>query len=141
MFARKEGYTTTYFGRKRKLNQIYDKGDRRSQAFADRSSVNTAIQGTAAEITRIAMVKCDRAIKKNEWKPKECKIVMQLHDELTFLIREDLLNETVPVIKDAMEFKVKSWEVQLTVGFKVGRVWGKQPDFEIVDGKVVKKAA
>ena len=141
IFARKEGYTTTYFGRKRWLRQFYAKKDRRMDAFADRSAVNTAIQGTGAEITRIAMVKCDRAVKRNNWKSNQAKIVMQLHDELTFMIRDDMLVETIPVIQEAMEFKVKSWEVQLTVGYKVGKVWGQQEDSEIEDGELRKKAA
>jgi len=141
LFARREGYTTTYFGRKRYLSQFYEGGDRRMQAFADRSSVNTAIQGTAAEVTRIAMVKCDRAIKKQGWKANQIKMVMQLHDELTFKIRDDLLADTIPVIVNAMEFKVKSWDVQLTVGFKAGRIWGMQVDQIIREGQIMKKAA
>jgi len=133
IFAKKEGYTTTYFGRKRWLKQFYDKKDRRMDAFANRSAVNTAIQGTAAEITRIAMVKCDRAVKRNNWRADQIKMVMQLHDELTFMIRDDMLEACVPVIQDAMEFKVKSWEVQLTVGYKVGKIWGKQVEQDIVE--------
>jgi len=140
LFARREGYTTTYFGRKRYLSQFYE-GDRRMQAFADRSSVNTAIQGTGAEITRIAMVKCDQAVKRNDWKADEVKMVMQLHDELTFKIKDEFLERAVPVIVKAMEFKVKSWDVQLTVGFKVGRVWGKQTAHVFKEGQVVQKKA
>jgi len=140
LFARREGYTTTYFGRKRYLSQFYE-GDRRMQAFADRSSVNTAIQGTGAEITRIAMVKCDQAVKRNDWKADEVKMVMQLHDELTFKIKDEFLERAVPVIVKAMEFKVKSWDVQLTVGFKVGRVWGKQTAHVFKEGQVVEKKA
>jgi len=141
LFAKKEGYTTTYFGRKRWLKQFYDKGTRQMDGFANRSAVNTAIQGTAAEITRIAMVKCDRAIKRNNWRQVQIRIVMQLHDELTFMIRDDLLLDCIPVIKEAMEFKVKSWEVQLTIGYKVGKVWGQQAEMDIVKGELVKKAA
>jgi len=141
IFAKKEGYTTTYFGRKRWLKQFYAKGDRRMEAFANRSAVNTAIQGTAAEVTRIAMVKCDRAIKRNNWRSNQIKIVMQLHDELTFMIRDDLLLDCIPVIQEAMEFKVKSWEVQLTVGYKVGKVWGQQSEMKIKEGELIKKAA
>jgi len=133
IFAKKEGYTTTYFGRKRWLKQFYAKNDRRMDAFANRSAVNTAIQGTAAEITRIAMVKCDRAVKRNNWRADQIKMVMQLHDELTFMIRDDMLEVCVPIIKDAMEFKVKSWVVQLTVGYKVGKIWGMQVEKDIVE--------
>lgn len=127
-FARKEGYTTTYFGRKRWLRQFYESHDRKMHAFGDRSAVNTAIQGTAAEVTRIAMVKVAHAIKEAGWNMKDVRFVMQLHDELSFIIRDDLVKKVAQVIKQNMEFKVKSWEVQLTVGMKIGRIWGLQKE-------------
>lgn len=130
VFARKNGYTTTYFGRKRSLKEYYDDSDRRMQGFADRSAVNTCIQGTAAEVTRIAMVKVQAALEKEQFSSKEVKFGCQIHDELMFVIRDELVQEVSPIIKANMEFKVKSWDVQLTVGGKVGRVWGKQKPLE-----------
>jgi len=140
-FARKEGYTTTYFGRKRYLHQFYNSSDRKMHAFADRSAVNTAVQGTGAEVTRIAMVKVDKGLKKKGYTNKQIKMVMQLHDELSFLIRDDMLKELIPIVQALMEFKVKSWVVQLTVGAKAGKIWGQQKDwdFETNDVKVSKK--
>lgn len=129
IFAKKQGYTTTYFGRKRTLSQFYN-GDRKMEAFGNRSAVNTAIQGTAAEVTRIAMVKVDRYLRDNGYTWKEVKPVLQLHDELDYLIRDDVLQEVLTLIHQSMEFKVKSWQVQLTAGAKVGRVWGMQHDWE-----------
>lgn len=131
-FARKEKYTTTFFGRKRWLKDLYEKGesDPKMRAFADRSAVNTAIQGTAAEITRIAMVKVDAAFKRMGWKQSEIRFVMMIHDELMFLVREDMVKQVIPVIKEAMEFKVKSWQVQLTVAPKVGKIWGIQKEIK-----------
>jgi len=131
IFSRREGYTTTYFGRKRWLKQFYE-GDRRMQAFADRSAVNTAIQGTGAEITRIAMVRVVKKLKKAGLE-KKIKMVMQLHDELTFLIRDDVVWTGILLIKSAMEFEIKSWEVQLTVGCKMGKVWGQQKEVDLED--------
>jgi DNA polymerase I-like protein with 3'-5' exonuclease and polymerase domains len=130
VFARRNGYTTTYFGRKRYLKQYYE-GDRQLQAFADRSAVNTAIQGTGAEVTRIAMVKVDAALKKAGYTPKEAKFAMQLHDELSFLVRNELVAEVAALIRGAMEFNVKSWDVQLSVAAKVGKIWGAQDKFKL----------
>lgn len=132
LFARKNGYTTTYFGRRRSLKEFYDRGkiDPKMKKFADRSSVNTAIQGTAAEVTRIAMVKCATAIKNKGWNMKQVRFVMQIHDELMFLVKEDMVKEVIPVIKEAMEFNVKSWTVQLTCAPKIGYVWGNQKEIK-----------
>lgn len=129
LFARKNGYTTTYFGRRRSLAEFYKDGDRKMMAFGDRSAVNTAIQGTAAEITRIAMVKVDKACKEANYSWKDVKPVLQIHDELAYLVRDEIVQEVIPLIKNSMEFKVKSWQVQLSVGPKVGDIWGSQDDW------------
>lgn len=130
-FARRNGYTTTYFGRKRDLSHFYSSGDRRVIAFANRSAVNTSIQGTAAEVTRIAMVKVAKRLLNEGLSSKEVRMVMQIHDELSFLIDEGIVDEVIPMIKSEMEFKVKSWKVQLTVGAKIGTVWGQQEEMEL----------
>jgi DNA polymerase I-like protein with 3'-5' exonuclease and polymerase domains len=143
VFARKEGYTTTYFGRKRSLRQFYESPDRKMHAFADRSAVNTAIQGTAAEVTRIAMVKAAAELERNQLGSDRVKFVMQVHDELVFLIKDEFLIKACRVIKDAMELKVKSWQVQLSVGPKLGRIWGKQVEMSIekIEAGMYKEAA
>jgi DNA polymerase I-like protein with 3'-5' exonuclease and polymerase domains len=127
-FTRTNGYTTTYFGRKRWLQQEY--GD---PSFLDRSSVNTKIQGTAAEVTRIALVKVDKKLKENDIFSNECRLVMQIHDELSYIIREESIDKVIPIIKEAMEFKVKGWVVQLTVDCKIGDSWGLQEDYTFSD--------
>lgn len=146
IFSRKNKYTTTYFGRKRKLDHIYTKdASRKDIAFGDRSAVNTAIQGTAAEVTRIAMIKVASMLKREGYNMKQVRFFIQLHDDLSFIVRNDLVAEVAPKIKAAMEFKVKGWQVQLSVGCKVGRVWGLQKEVEdlsklaeiVRDGEVV----
>jgi len=133
VFSRKSGYTTTYFGRKRWLKEFYEMNggnDRKWRAFADRSAVNTAIQGTAAEVTRIAMIKTDARLKKEGVPPSDCKFFIQLHDDLSFIVRNEVLHTVAPMIKESMEFHVKNWQVQLSVGCKVGRVWGLQKEIK-----------
>ena len=88
-------------------------------------------KNTGAEVTRIGMVRAASAFKKAGYTRKEVSFVMQLHDELSFLVRDDLLKEVLPVIKKALEIHVKSWEVQLQVGFKVGQVWGAQKELSL----------
>ena len=139
LFARKNGYTTTYFGRKRSLKQFYDDDRRSMQAFADRSAVNTCIQGTAAEVTRIAMVKVAAALKRENITMRETKFALQLHDELMFLVRDDIIPVVVPLISKEMMFHVKSWTVQLTVSPKIGKVWGRQEETTVE--KVLANAA
>lgn len=125
LFARRNGYTTTYFGRRRWLKQFYNEGSNGMKAFADRSSVNTAVQGTGADVTRIAMVKCMNWLKNNNISWDDCRLVLSIHDELVFLIRKDLLNEIGPQLLKCMTFNVKGWEIQLSVEPKVGTVWGE----------------
>jgi len=55
-------------------------------------------------------------------------LVMQVHDELSFAVRPELINDILPVIKRSMEFNVKGWDVQLSVGAKVGQIWGAQKE-------------
>lgn len=137
LFARKNGFTTTYFGRRRRLDQFYreadslDRAGRRKEAaqmraFADRSSVNTAVQGTGAEVTRIGMVKTAAKLKKEGLTRKEVFLVMQIHDELDFCIRTELIPEVAPHIISSMAFHVAKWKVQLSCSYKVGQVWGLQ---------------
>lgn len=125
LFARKNGYTNTYFGRRRWLKQFYSQDNRQMKAFADRSAVNTAVQGTGADVTRIAMVKCDKWLTENQVDWDICRIVLSIHDELVFRIREDMLDVLGPEMVKNMMFHVKGWAVQLSVEPKVSEVWGQ----------------
>lgn len=130
LFARRNGYTNTYFGRRRWLRQFYAEGSQRMKAFADRSAVNTAVQGTGADVTRIAMVRCDKWLRENQVDRDQARLVLSIHDELVFQMREDLVDKVGPELVKQMMFKVKSWQVQLSVAPKIGQVWGKQKEYE-----------
>jgi DNA polymerase I-like protein with 3'-5' exonuclease and polymerase domains len=129
IFARKNGYTTTWFGTERPLKEFYDTGNPKMIAFANRSAVNTAVQGTGAEVTRIAMVRTDKRLTDAGFTGKEIKFAIQLHDDLTFLARDEVIDDVVPIIKDGMELKISKWQVQLTVEAKVGDIWGSQEKY------------
>jgi DNA polymerase I-like protein with 3'-5' exonuclease and polymerase domains len=135
-FSRVKGYTQTYFGRRRPLRRYYEwkrgtaKERRKMAAFADRCAVNTPIQGTGADVIRIAMVRVDKRFKKEGVPRDVAKLGNQIHDELMMIVREEEVDSVVPMVRDAMQFRVKKWPVQLTVDAKVGRVWGEQQKYD-----------
>lgn len=90
-------------------------------------------KNTGADVTRIAMVKCGSWLEKNQVDREEARMVMSVHDEILFQIREDLVPKVAPAMVDCMQFNVKGWAVQLSVGPKVGTVWGKLKEVDIKD--------
>lgn len=122
--VRKKGYTETIFGRRRQLAAI------RSplpfmQAEAERQAVNAPIQGTSADIIKIAMIAADKHITENKL-TEDVRLVLQIHDELIFEVREDSVQEIVPVIKHIMETALpvdKAGGVPILVEASVGKRW------------------
>lgn len=87
-------------------------------------------KNTGAEITRMAMVRVAGMLKRDGYSWDQVRPVLQIHDELAYLVRDELVAEVVPKIRERMEIKVKSWEVQLAVGAKIGVVWGTQTEMK-----------
>ncbi len=138
-FSRAKGYTQTYFGRRRPLKPYYEwkRGDARERrkmaSFADRCSVNTPVQGTGADVIRIAMVRVDKRLAKEGIPRDVVRLGMQIHDELMFIVREEEAPVVLPVIREAMQFVIKKWQIQLTVSAKTGRIWGDQKKFDFAE--------
>lgn len=128
--AQAKGFTQTYLlGRVRPLIQFYKaRGPeaRRLAAYADRCAVNTWIQGTGADATRIAMARIRKRLEAHQVDRDQCRFGLQIHDELMYIVLNSELSRLLPILKDGMEFKVKPWKVQLATGAKVGAVWGQQ---------------
>jgi len=78
--TREKGYVTTLLGRRRSFPEINVK-DRTRREFAERMAINTPIQGTAADIIKLAMIRCSSAIRA---KGLAAKMLLQIHDELVF---------------------------------------------------------
>jgi DNA polymerase-1 len=116
--ARKDGYVCTMLGRRRYLPEINsDNGQRR--AFAERTAVNTPIQGTAADLIKLAMVNIARRF---EGEKLESKMLLQVHDELLFEAVKDELAEVKKLVKHEMEQAVKL-SVPLAVDMGEGKNW------------------
>jgi len=117
--ARQKGYAETFFGRKRFLPEI-NSIDQRLKAQAERIAVNMGIQGTAADICKMAMIE----MREKEILNEDCKMLLQIHDELLFEIRENKIKEAIGKIKKIMENVIKL-KVPLKVDIKVGSNWGE----------------
>ena len=116
--ARAQGYVTTMMGRRRYIKDINSR-NRNLRQFAERTAVNSPIQGTAADIIKLAMIHCDKAIEDNRL---DAKMLLQVHDELIFEVsREDALGLSL-VVRKCMEDALKL-NVPLKVDLKAGFDW------------------
>ena len=116
--GKKNGYTQTLFGRKRFLPELKSK-NYNVRSFGERVAMNAPIQGTAADIIKIAMIQVDRFLKDNNLKSK---LILQVHDELiidTAIDEQDLIKDK---LKNIMENVIKL-DVPLIVDIGIGENW------------------
>jgi DNA polymerase-1 len=118
--ARKEGYVSTIFGRRRYLPEIKS-GIPQLMAQAERMAINHPIQGTEGDFLRIAMNGIYNMIH-NEYNDRNVRMLLQVHDELLFEIKDNLVDDVSPKIKKIME-SVAELNVPLTVDIKCGDNW------------------
>ncbi len=122
--VRKKGFAETYFGRKRFLAEI-NSIDQRLKAQAERMALSTKIQGTASDIIKMAMVDLfDKGII-----DKDCRLILQIHDELLFEIKKEKLNYKSQRIKEVME-KIEKFEAPLKVKIEIGQNWGEITNYD-----------
>ena len=98
-YCQEHGYVQTILGRKRWLRDI-NSGNFTVRGYAERNAINSPIQGTAADMIKLAMVKIDKAFKENKFKSK---MILQVHDELVFDATRDEVELIKPVILDCMQ--------------------------------------
>src|SRR3989339_415802 len=112
-FARENGWTETLFGRRRYFPEISSRLEY-LQKEAERMAGNMTIQGTSADCIKLAMVRVDKALEEKGFKDKVF-MLLQIHDELLFEIKEDAVETAIPIIKEAMEsvYPLKGKEVEL----------------------------
>jgi len=89
------------------------------RGFAERTAVNTPLQGTAADLIKIAMIRIDRALQERRLKSK---MTLQVHDELVFEVPESEIDEMKTLVRDQME-QVHPLSVPLLVEMGVGSNW------------------
>lgn len=102
-FARKNGYVKTLFGRKRDIPQINSK-DQNIRSESERIAINTPIQGSAADIMKIAMINIHNRLKEERMKSF---MILQVHDELVFEVPEEEIERVKLIVKEEMENAVK----------------------------------
>lgn len=115
-FAKNHGYVETIAHRRRYLPDIHSRNFN-LRSFAERTAMNTPIQGSAADIIKIAMINMETALKENSLKTR---MLLQVHDELIFEVPNDELETVKKIIPRTMDSAVK-----LNVPLKVESHWGK----------------
>lgn len=118
--ARASGEARTLMGRIRKLPDLYSRNFT-LRSFAERMARNTPIQGTAADIIKLAMVKIGRILAE---RPGLGELLLQVHDELIFEVKEENWRELAQIVKTEMESAV-NLSVPLVVDLKLGKNWGE----------------
>lgn len=116
--CKKQGYVSTLLNRKRYIPTINDKNFMVRQQ-AQRYAMNTPIQGTGADILKLAMIEVDKALKVHHLKSQ---MILQVHDELIFDVFEDELEEVMSLVKEKMENCIKM-DVPLIVEGNYAKNW------------------
>jgi len=120
------GYVETLLGRKRYFPQLKNPVTAQVRSRAEREAINAPIQGTAADILKIAMIRLPGAIEKAKL---HAKMLVQVHDELLLECHEDELDETIRVVREVME-NAFELEIPLETDVAWGKNWGDLKDIE-----------
>jgi DNA polymerase I len=116
--ARTQGYVTTLLGRKRQIPELAARNPT-LRAAGERMAINMPIQGTAADIVKIAMIRLDERLREGGFRARP---LLQVHDELLLEVPRDEVERLVPVLRSTMEGALRL-DVPLTVDVKVGDDW------------------
>ncbi len=118
-FAQENGYVKTMLGRKRKLRDINSRNGL-IRSNAERIAINTPIQGSAADMIKIAMINIHKALKQGNFKTK---MILQVHDELVFDVYKPELEKVRPIIENEMKNAMPGLQVPILVGMDTGENW------------------
>jgi DNA polymerase-1 len=117
--CRKDGYVTTLMGRRRELRDINSR-NALARTNAERVAINTPIQGSAADMIKVAMINIHKALKDGNFKSK---MIMQVHDELVFDVYKPELEKLKPIIENLMKSAIPNLQVPILVGMDIGENW------------------
>ena len=113
------GYVTTILKRRRNVLEIHS-SNYNLKEFVKRVAMNTPIQGSAADIMKLAMIQVDKFIKQYQ---NKCKMICQIHDELLFEVHESVVEEVKDGIKHIMENVIPNSQIPLKVSYAIGNNW------------------
>jgi DNA polymerase-1 len=118
--AREKGYVETILGRRRYFPELLSSAANVAlRRAAERAAVNMPVQGSAADIMKLAMIRLDRQLRERQFR---ARMVLQVHDELVLEVPEDELAEVKALVVDVMENAYKL-SVPLKVQASVGKTW------------------
>ena len=117
-FAKNNGYVSTMKGRRRYIPEL-SASNKNIQAVGKRIAMNTPVQGTAADIIKLAMIKVYERLKKENL---DARLILQVHDELIVEARRDIAVRVAEILREEMENAVQL-SVPLTVDAKCGESW------------------
>lgn len=117
--AREKGYVETIRKRRRYLNDI-NSGNATVRGFAERNAINAPIQGSAADMIKIAMINVDAAFRENGF---DSKMILQVHDELVFDASKDEVEKVKPIIEKEMRNAIPELSVPIKVDIDTGNNW------------------
>ena len=117
--AHETGYVETIYGRKRYLGEELNSRNAKIREFAERAAINAPLQGSAADLIKMAMVKLYKALKN---KNLPAKMLLQVHDELVLEVRNDALDDVQKTVTEAMELN-QPLRVPLVADVKIGKTW------------------
>ena len=116
--ARRDGFVTTMFGRQRRIAELAS-SNKNLQHFGERVAMNSPIQGSAADIIKIAMIRVSDALKESGI---DARLILQVHDELLIEAHKDVADEAYRILVESMENCV-SLSVPLDVDAHIGNTW------------------
>lgn len=117
--AEKKGYVESIYGRKRHLEDELNSSNIQIRDFAKRAAINHPMQGTAADLIKIAMIDLNRKLKENNL---ESKMIMQVHDELVLEVKKAELEQVKSLVLEAMELG-QPFKVPLVIDISAGASW------------------
>ena len=115
--AHEKGYVETLFGRKRYLKEELNSRNAKIREFAERAAINAPLQGTSADLIKMAMVELDKNLKS-----LRANILIQVHDELVLEVHNEDIDEVSKIVLQSMELG-QPLSVPLDIGMKVGKSW------------------
>jgi len=117
--AHETGYVETLYGRKRYLGEELNSRNAKIREFAERAAINAPLQGSAADLIKMAMIKLDNSLKE---KNLPAKMLLQVHDELVLEVQNDKLDEVKNIVTESMELG-QPLRVPLIADVKIGKTW------------------
>uniref|UniRef100_A0A8D8VL46 DNA polymerase nu n=2 Tax=Cacopsylla melanoneura TaxID=428564 RepID=A0A8D8VL46_9HEMI len=129
--CQEQGYLSSLSGRRRYFGNIQSQ-DFGLKGYARRQAVNFLIQGSAADICKAAMISTQRALYENNGlQDNDIRLLLQIHDELVWEVRGDIVNRVIGIIKHCMETLPGAWSTELSLSLPLpvklscGTNWGE----------------